>query len=106
MFFPNSKDGISVNDMLGKFSGFYNNWMSKGSDSYRDMRRSKLEILPLAQYDLDITNENSPANRDANQWFLSNKNKRFFPCDNKVLPDPTKKKMTINTPVKKKFDIK
>ncbi len=55
MFFPNSKDGISVNDMLGKFSGFYNNWMSKGSDSYRDMRRSILETLPLAQYDLDIT---------------------------------------------------
>jgi len=91
---------------------YHPNWYSGGKWCFGTWFMSEglgehiVRMVRTIQYDLDITNENSPANGDANQWFLSNKNRRLFPCDNKVLPDPTKKKMTINSPVKKKFDIK
>ncbi|WP_299273593.1 ubiquitin-conjugating enzyme E2 [uncultured Psychroserpens sp.] len=57
------------------------------------------------QYDTEITNEKSPANRDANAWYKSKKRKGLFPCDTKTLPDPTKDKISFGRPQKKKFDI-
>lgn len=66
-----------------------------------------IRMVRTIQYDLDITNRRGHDNRaEEFSWFLSNLESGLFPCDTTILPDPTKKKMIINTPVKKNFDIK
>lgn len=63
-----------------------------------------IRLIRTLQFDDDITNPASPANRSANNWYESNLDSGYFPCDNTVLPDPTKKKMEFKN-VRKKFDI-
>lgn len=65
-----------------------------------------IRMIKTLQFDLDITNPNSPANRGAKKWFLERFNSGIFPCDKKTLPDPTKQKMTISTnSIRKKFSV-
>lgn len=68
-----------------------------------------VRMIRTLQFDLEITNPNSPADRDANNWFTSNLNRNLFPCDRQVLPDPTedkiKKKFSILAPPVKSFKI-
>ena len=90
---------------------YHPNWYSGGKWCFGTWIMSEglgehiVRMVRTIQYDLDITNEYSPANDSANKWFLSNKKKGLFPCDTTVLPDPTKKRMKIHQ-VKKKFNIK
>lgn len=65
-----------------------------------------IRMIRTIQYDMEITNEKSPANTDANKWYESRKNSGLFPCDKKQLPDPSHKRFEINPEVKKKFEIK
>lgn len=91
---------------------FHPNWYRDGKWCYGTWNISEglghhvIRMIRTLQYDMEITNEHSPANSDANEWYLSKRSRGIFPCDKTVLPDPTKKKMTINPPTKKKFDIK
>lgn len=68
-----------------------------------------IRMIRTLQFDREITNPNSPANLDARDWYLANQNRNYFPCDRKVLPDPTKdnKKMfkIDNEPGKKTFTM-
>lgn len=65
-----------------------------------------IRMIRTLQFDLEITNPNSPANGDANEWYIENLNSGIFPCDQTILPDPTKRKMTIsNTNIRKKFSV-
>lgn len=48
-----------------------------------------VRMVKTLQFDMDITNENSPANHDANTWYISKKRSGLFPCDRTKLPDPS-----------------
>ena len=48
-----------------------------------------IRMIRTLQYDPEITNENSPANSRANEWYVEKKTSGLFPCDNQILPDPT-----------------
>lgn len=48
-----------------------------------------IRMIKTLQFDLDITNENSPANSEANSWYISKKRSGLFPCDRTRLPDPS-----------------
>lgn len=90
---------------------YHPNWYRDGKWCYGTWIMSEglghhvVRMVRTLQYDLEITNEDSPANTDANDWFRSKRNANIFPCDTQVLPDPTKKKMSINFSEKKKFNI-
>ena len=47
-----------------------------------------IRMIKTLQFDPNITNEYSPANSDANAWYISKKNSGLFPCDRTKLPDP------------------
>jgi ubiquitin-protein ligase len=64
-----------------------------------------IRMLRTLQYDPNITNEESPANWDAKEWYLANRHRNLFPCDRQILPDPMKSKFEIQTITKKKFEI-
>lgn len=66
-----------------------------------------IRMLRTLQYDPDITNEGSPANRAAKDWYMANRHRNLFPCDKQTLPDPmrVKSKFEIQVPAKKKFEI-
>jgi ubiquitin-protein ligase len=64
-----------------------------------------IRMIRTLQFDPIITNENSPANGDANDWYLLHRNEGLFPCDRQSLPDPTKSRFEIQVPVRKKFEV-
>lgn len=107
--YPNGAPDIR---MQSKPFIFHPNWYRDGKwcfgtwFMYEGLGHHIVRMARTIQYDLEITNEHSPANSDANSWFVANKNKGFFPCDRQVLPDPTKKKLKLNLTQKKKFEIK
>lgn len=78
----------------------FGSWaMSEGLGHY------VIRMLRTLQFDPNITNENSPANREAKDWYVANRGRNIFPCDTQTLPDPMKSKFEIQNPVKKKFII-
>lgn len=90
---------------------YHPNWYRNGNWCYGTWSLSEglghyvIRLIRTLQFDLEITNPESPANRDANQWFLSKKNSGLFPCDKTALPDPTHSKFRIQRSVHKKFNI-
>ena len=96
--------------MLTKPQPFHPNWYSSGIWCYGSWDFSEslghhvIRMIQTLQFDLDITNQNSPANSEANSWFKTNQGIGLFPCDNTVLPDPTQKKVFKPTQ-KKKFEL-
>lgn len=91
---------------------FHPNWFPVGKWCFGKWMMAEglghhvVRMIRTIQYDTEITNENSPANQEANKWYLLKKNSGLFPCDRKGLPDPTKKRFEINQTPKKKFIIK
>ena len=65
-----------------------------------------IRMIRTLQFDLEITNPDAPANYQANEWFLNNRNKGLFPCDKTSLPNPTKSRFVIKDPPRNKFNIK
>lgn len=98
--------------MISDPQPFHPNWFTNRRWCYgtpdvsEGLGHHVLRMIKTLQYDLDITNENSPANGDANRWYVSNKSSGLFPCDTTVLPDPTKSKFNIKSSGTKKFVIK
>lgn len=101
--------------MLSTPYPFHPNWFTSGRWCYGTWIMSEslghhiVRMIRTLQYDADITNEHSPANSDAKEWYISKRNDGLFPCDNTVLPDPTKSKFQISgseTTTKKKFEVK
>ena len=90
---------------------FHPNWYSIGNwcfgtwDIAEGLGHHVVRMVRTLQFDLDITNPDSPANRDANQWFLSQRNRGIFPCDSTALPDPTKSRFTVKHQATRKFEI-
>ncbi|MBS9783464.1 MAG: hypothetical protein KGV46_02805 [Pasteurella sp.] len=93
---------------------FHPNFFTSGRWCYgswvisEGLGRHVVRMLKTLSYDLDVTNENSPANSSANRWYLEKRNSGLFPCNSTTLPDPTKNRFepkSVNKP-KKKFVIK
>ncbi len=91
---------------------YHPNWWDNGLWCYGSWDISEtlgnhvVRMIRTLQFDKEITDENSPANRDANRWYVSKKTSGLFPCDRTNLPDPTQtKKFEILPSVKKKFSI-
>ena len=107
--YPNAVPDIV---MISKPIVFHPNWWPHGkwcSGNWvisEGLGHHVVRMVRTLQYDLDITNEDSPANSEANDWYMRNRNRALFPCDKQPLPDPTNKKFRIREPKKKKFEIK
>lgn len=89
---------------------YHPNWFLSGRWCYgywdiaEGLGHHVVRMLRTLQYDKEITNPLSPANREANTWYLENLNRGWFPCDPKTLPDPTKKRFDIDS-TRKTFHI-
>jgi ubiquitin-protein ligase len=106
--YPNAKP---MTKMISKPVVYHPNWWADGRwcEGYWDIAEGLgdyvIRMIRTLQYDPEITNENSPANSEAKGWYLANRNRGIFPCDNQVLPDPSKKKTFIIQEQKKTFTI-
>ncbi|MCP5008001.1 MAG: hypothetical protein GY941_29315 [Planctomycetes bacterium] len=91
---------------------FHPNWFSDKRWCYGTWNISEglghhvVRMIRTLQFDLEITNPDSPANYKANRWFLKNKNKGLFPSDNTTLPDPSKSRFSVKDTQIPKFRIK
>lgn len=103
--------------MLSKPQPYHPNWFSSGKwcfgtwDMAEGLGHYVVRMIRTLQYDTEITNERSPANSDANHWYVNNRHKGFFPCDRQDLPDPTKLRFEIKSlqrekSIDRKFIIK
>jgi hypothetical protein len=81
--------------MITRPAPFHPNWWESGKWCYGTWMPSEslgnfvIRMIKTLQFDQSITNPESPANRDANVWYLSNKYSGWFPCDKQQPPDPT-----------------
>ncbi|OAD23912.1 Ubiquitin-conjugating enzyme, E2 domain protein [Candidatus Thiomargarita nelsonii] len=100
--------------MVSEPQPFHPNWYSSRRWCYGTWFLSEglghyvIRMIRTLQFDLEITNPNSPANSTANNWFKKNLNKGIFPCDNTLLPDPTvqKTRFKVIKQPKKKFLVR
>lgn len=69
-----------------------NRWCYGTWDMSERLGHHIIRMIRTLQYDLEITNEHSPANKEANAWFIKNRHSGWFPCDTQFLPDPTRSK--------------
>lgn len=79
----------------------YGRWMPAES-----LGNHVIRMIRTLQFDPEITNPDSPANRDAKEWYLRQRSRSpgDFPCDQQALPDPTKNTRWEVTP-QKRFEI-
>lgn len=101
---------------------YHPNWYRNGNWCFGTWEVSEglghhvIRMIHTLQFDPEITNPDSPANRDAKGWYLEKQGSNLFPCDTTNLPDPTKdkistgqesrqKKFNIQSQTKKKFNI-
>jgi len=81
--------------MLSSPQPFHPNWFTSKNWCFGTWIMSEalgdhvIRMIKTLQFDLDITNENSPANGEANSWYKSKKRSGLFPCDKTKLPDPS-----------------
>jgi ubiquitin-protein ligase len=64
-----------------------------------------IRMIRTLQFDPIITNENSPANEAAMNWYLENQRRNLFPCDQQTLPNPSTSKNESPLAIKKMFRI-
>lgn len=88
--------------MLTQPSAFHPNWyMTDSRWCYGTWNISEplahyvLRCVRSLQYDPEITNENSPANVSAGQWYMRHLYSGLFPCDTQAMPSPEKEKLTF-----------
>jgi ubiquitin-protein ligase len=86
---------------------FHPNWYVAGKWCFGTWEMSEglghhiVRMLRTLQFDPEITNEYSPANREANGWYIRNKNSGIFPTDSQILPDPSR----AYQPTQKRFSL-
>lgn len=77
---------------------FHPNWYDNGLWCNGNWNPSEelgdfvMRMAKTLQYDFSITNQKSPANKTANNWFISKKLSGLFPCDKN---DLYKKRMSF-----------
>lgn len=91
--YPHKSAPIAI--YQGNPKPFHPNWFTDGRWCYgtwlvhEGLGQYIVRMFLTLQYDSQITNERSPANSSANDWYLSNRNSGLFPCDTTALPDPS-----------------
>jgi ubiquitin-protein ligase len=80
-------------------------WCYGGWDIAEGLGHHVVRMMRTLQFDEDITNPNSPANGEASMWYQANRNRGWFPCDQTVLPDPTKARFVMDQKPKKTFRL-
>ena len=81
--------------MLSSPQPFHPNWFTSKNWCHGSWSMSEalgdfvIRMAKTLQFDPLITNENSPANSEANSWYISKKRSGLFPCDRTRLPDPS-----------------
>jgi ubiquitin-protein ligase len=65
-----------------------------------------IRMLRTLQFDPIISNENSPANSAAKNWYVRHLHGGFFPCDTQTLPDPSKDRFPSEAVIKKRFEVR
>ncbi|PIY10465.1 MAG: hypothetical protein COZ18_05950 [Flexibacter sp. CG_4_10_14_3_um_filter_32_15] len=82
---------------------YHPNWFKNGRWCYgtwemsEGLGRHMIRMIRTLQYDMEITNEHSPANEEARNWYLRMRNSGIFPCDKQEMPDPTKERAAKKT---------
>lgn len=95
---PDYPDSKPTARMVSNPQPFHPNWYTNGRWCEGYWARSEflgdyvIRLTRTLQFSTIISNENSPANPDANRWYEAHKNSGLFPCDRKTLPDPSEKK--------------
>ena len=91
---------------------FHPNWYRNGNWCFGTWEVSEglghhvIRMTRTLQFDPQITNPDSPANSDANDWYLQKQGSGLFPCDTTNLPDPTDDKISSEIPkIKPKFIV-
>jgi ubiquitin-protein ligase len=90
---------------------YHPNWYTSGKWCFgkwykaESLGRYVIRMIQTLQFDMEITNPDSPANREAKDWFLEKKTSGLFPCDRTILPDPTTSKSEVKAVKKKMFIV-
>lgn len=72
---------------------FHPNWFLDGGwcggtwDPEESLARHVLRMVKTLQFDPEVTNPSSPANREAADWYRRNLETGLFPCDRTPLPN-------------------
>ena len=110
--YPNSSSSGPQAKMVTKPQPFHPNWYTEGRWCHGYWAVSEglgeyvIRMIRTLQFDKEITNPSSPANPAAATWYRESLNrKNLFPCDQQVLPDPTKARFEIQNVQRKKFEI-
>ncbi|MBF0344754.1 MAG: hypothetical protein HQL06_11050 [Nitrospirae bacterium] len=76
---------------------YHPNWFTDGRwccgnwDTSEGLGHFVVRMVKTLQFDMEITNELSPANNQARDWYVKMRNSGLFPCDRQTLPDPSYK---------------
>jgi ubiquitin-protein ligase len=73
-------------------------WCSGQWEADEGLGEFVVRLIQTLQYNRYITNEASPANGPARDWYLRNIKSGLFPCDATPLPDPSTGLLRIVTP--------
>jgi len=100
---PGYPRAAPVTVMTSQPQPFHPNWFPNGRWCYgtwdfsESLANHILRMIRTLQFDPEITNPASPANVDANRWYLRHLNGTLFPCDRTVLPDPTRSRFRVES---------
>ena len=64
-----------------------------------------VRMLRTLQFDREITNEESSTDPARKAWYVRHKESSLFPTDLKILPDPTRARLQLNSPTSRTFRI-
>jgi ubiquitin-protein ligase len=92
---PNYPDAPPQAAMVTSPPPYHPNWFADGRwcpgvwGREEGLGEFVVRLIQTLQYNRYITNETSPANVEAKDWYLRNLSSRLFPCDVTPLPDPS-----------------
>lgn len=99
--------------MLTRPQPFHPNWFGSGiwcsGDDWNPTEGLGFFVLRMVrtlQFDPDITNPSSPANREAAVWYTQRLPRGEFPCDHSVLPDPEHNRFQMRPPSASRFTMR
>jgi ubiquitin-protein ligase len=109
----NYPKGNPTATMTTKPPPFHPNWYAGGKWCHGTWHMSEslgafvVRLVQTLQFNALITNEDSAANSDANNWYKAHRNSALFPCDTTPLPDPeTGRFRIVDAQTKPRFQIK
>jgi hypothetical protein len=106
--YPNKPPNVI---MLTAPPPFHPNWFTNGkwcpgpTPISEGLGEHIVRMVRTLQFDPDITNPESSANRAATDWYRANLTRGLFPTDRTSLPDPTTSRIVENRALPRKFVV-